>query len=100
MSGFVTSVLMLVLSLWLLEPMILLRNNLLSAARNPEQPVLESLKSDNGRAHGYLLNLGSCLKFKIQVSKLKNLCNQIAEASNRGQLHSRGNASVSSISLG
>ncbi len=42
MSGFVTSVLMMVLSLWLLEPMILLRNNLLSAVHNPERPDIKN----------------------------------------------------------
>lgn len=46
MSGFVTSILMLVLSQWMLEPMILLRNNLLSAAKNPEKPDVQSLKKD------------------------------------------------------
>jgi len=46
LSGFVTSVLMLVLSLWLLEPMILLRNNLLNAARNPEKPDIKRPKKE------------------------------------------------------
>lgn len=46
MSGFVTSILMLVLSQWLLEPMIILRNNLLSAAKNPEKPDIKGLEKD------------------------------------------------------
>ena len=46
MSAFVTSVLMLVLSQWLLEPIILLRNNLLSAAKNPEKPNPRRLRKE------------------------------------------------------
>ena len=38
LSGLVTTVLMLVLGQWLLEPVMVLRNNLLSAAQNPEKP--------------------------------------------------------------
>jgi diguanylate cyclase (GGDEF)-like protein len=40
MAGFVTSVLMLALSRWLLEPILFLRESLLSAAKNPENPEL------------------------------------------------------------
>ncbi len=38
MSGFVTTVLMIALGYWLLEPVLFLRNNLLSASANPENP--------------------------------------------------------------
>ncbi|MCB9964855.1 MAG: EAL domain-containing protein [Rhodospirillales bacterium] len=40
MAGFVTSVLMLALSRWLLEPILFLRQSLLSAVKNPENPQL------------------------------------------------------------
>lgn len=42
LSAFVTNVLMLALGQWLLEPIMILRNNLLSAVRNPEKPDLTS----------------------------------------------------------
>jgi diguanylate cyclase (GGDEF)-like protein len=38
MSAFVTSVLMLALGKWLLEPILFMRNNLMAASRNPEEP--------------------------------------------------------------
>lgn len=41
MSAFVTTVLMVALGHWLLEPMLFLRNNLLRAAENPEDPKTE-----------------------------------------------------------
>lgn len=40
MSAFVTSVLMIAMSQWILEPILLLRANLLAAARNPENPAI------------------------------------------------------------
>ena len=41
LSGFVTSVLMLALSQWLLEPILLMRRNMINAVRNPEEPDIE-----------------------------------------------------------
>ena len=40
MSAFVTSVLMIALSQWILEPVLLLRANLIAAAKNPENPAI------------------------------------------------------------
>lgn len=43
MSAFVTAVLMISLSRWLLEPILFMRDNLMSASENPENPdILES----------------------------------------------------------
>ena len=48
LAAFVTSVLMIALSQWLLEPIMLLRKNLLSAVKNPQAPeILELKNKDN-----------------------------------------------------
>jgi diguanylate cyclase (GGDEF)-like protein len=72
MSGFVTSVLMLVLTLWLLEPMILLRNNLLSAARDPEKPNIQSLKKEIHDEIGIAIRIANDL-IRQNASSLKRL---------------------------
>jgi len=72
MSGFVTSVLMIVLSVWLLEPMILLRNNLLSAARNPEKPDIQNLKNDMHDEIGIAIRIANDL-IRQNASSLKRL---------------------------
>jgi len=72
LSGFVTSVLMLVLSLWLLEPMILLRNNLLSAARNPEKPDIQNLKNEMHDEIGIAIRIANDL-IRQNASSLKRL---------------------------
>lgn len=46
MSAFVTSVLMLALGHWLLEPILFLRKNLIAAAKNPENPNIEESPFD------------------------------------------------------
>ena len=72
MSGFVTSVLMLVLSMWLLEPMILLRNNLLSAAKNPEKPNIQNLKKEMHDEIGIAIRIANDL-IRQNASSLKRL---------------------------
>ena len=72
LSGFVTSVLMLVLSLWLLEPMILLRNNLLSAARSPEKPDLQHLKKETHDEIGIAIRIANDL-IRQNAGNLKRL---------------------------
>lgn len=42
-SAFVTNVLMIAMGHWLLEPIMVLRNNLLAAAKNPESPQIQHL---------------------------------------------------------
>ena len=61
MSGLVTSILMLVLSQWLLEPMLLLRNNLLSASKNPEKPNLQRMKKETYDEIGMAIRIASDL---------------------------------------
>tara|TARA_X000001036_G_scaffold141561_1_gene134429 strand:+ start:619 stop:2829 length:2211 start_codon:yes stop_codon:yes gene_type:complete len=46
MSAFVTTVLMMALGHWLLEPMLFMRNNLLAAVRDPEAPQIEESPYD------------------------------------------------------
>ncbi len=41
MSGFVTAVLMIALGRWLLEPILFMRDNLLEASKNPENPDIK-----------------------------------------------------------
>lgn len=47
MSAFVTSVLMVALGHWLLEPILFMRANLVSASENPENPVLPDSPFDS-----------------------------------------------------
>lgn len=47
MSAFVTSVLMVALGHWLLEPILFMRSNLISAAENPENPELPESPFDS-----------------------------------------------------
>lgn len=42
MSGFVTAVLMIALGRWLLEPILFMRDNLLEASKNPENPDIKN----------------------------------------------------------
>ena len=72
LSGFVTSVLMLVLSLWLLEPMILLRNNLLNAARNPEKPNIKRPKKEMCDEIGMAIHIANDM-IRQNASNLKRL---------------------------
>ena len=72
MSGFVTSVLMIALGNWLLEPMILLRNNLLNAARNPENPDIARLKKDSRDEIGIAIRIASDL-IRQNAGNLKRL---------------------------
>ncbi|PZQ46792.1 MAG: bifunctional diguanylate cyclase/phosphodiesterase [Micavibrio aeruginosavorus] len=46
MSAFVTVVLMISLSKWLLEPILFMRDNLMAAAENPENPVIKESPYD------------------------------------------------------
>lgn len=46
MSAFVTTVLMIAMGRWLLEPILFLRNNLLSASQDPENPDIPSSPYD------------------------------------------------------
>ncbi|MFN7113676.1 MAG: putative bifunctional diguanylate cyclase/phosphodiesterase [Alphaproteobacteria bacterium] len=61
LSGFVTSVLMLVLGQWLLEPVMVLRNNLLSAAQNPEKPDVRRPRRETRDEIGMALRIANDL---------------------------------------
>lgn len=75
MSGFVTSVLMLALGQWLLEPIILLRNNLLSAARNPEKPDLQRMKRETRDEIGIAIRIANDL-IRQNANNIKRLRSQ------------------------
>jgi diguanylate cyclase (GGDEF)-like protein len=61
LSGFVTCVLMLVLGQWLLEPVMVLRNNLLSAAQNPEKPDVRRPRRETRDEIGIALRIANDL---------------------------------------
>ncbi|MCD8494134.1 MAG: EAL domain-containing protein [Alphaproteobacteria bacterium] len=67
MSAFVTSVLMLALGHWLLEPILFMRNNLVAASKNPEDPEIEDSPYDPSDEIGGAIELA------------ENLINQNAE---------------------
>lgn len=75
MSGFVTSVLMLALGQWLLEPIMILRSNLLSAVQNPERPELRRVKNENRDEIGIAVRIASDL-IRQNASNLKRLRSQ------------------------
>jgi len=61
LSGLVTTVLMLVLGQWLLEPVMVLRNNLLSAAQNPEKPDVRRPRRETRDEIGIALRIANDL---------------------------------------
>lgn len=61
LSGLVTCVLMLVLGQWLLEPVMVLRNNLLSAAQNPEKPDVRRPRRETRDEIGIALRIANDL---------------------------------------
>ncbi len=72
LACFVTTVLMIVLGEWLLQPMILLRQNLLSAAKHPEKPVLLRPARESRDEMGLTLRIASDL-IRQNASNLKRL---------------------------
>ena len=61
MSAFVTTVLMLALGRWLLEPILFLRGNLLRASENPENPKIEQSPFDPNDEIGTAIEISSKL---------------------------------------
>lgn len=61
MSGFVTSVLMLAMGSWLLEPMMLLRNNLLAAVKEPESPKIAQPRRESHDEIGVAIRIANDL---------------------------------------
>jgi diguanylate cyclase (GGDEF)-like protein len=61
MSAFVTSVLMLALGHWLLEPILFMRANLLEASKNPEAPEIQSSPYDPSDEIGGAIELAENL---------------------------------------
>ncbi len=74
-SVFVTAALMSVLGEWLLQPVLMLRNNLLSAARNPEQPDITRPAKDSRDEIGLTLRIANDL-IRQNASNLKRLRSQ------------------------
>lgn len=75
MSGFVTSVLMIALGTWLLEPIMLLRNNLLNAAKNPEKPDIQRMKKETRDEVGIAIRIANDL-IRANANNLKRLRSQ------------------------
>ena len=78
----VTSVLMIVLSMWLLEPILLLRNNLLSAARNPEKPDIQEMRKELYDEVGITIRVANDL-IRQNASSLKRLRTQAEDRIHR-----------------
>ena len=81
-SILVTSVLMIVLSMWLLDPILLLRNNLLSAARNPEKPEIQELRKELYDEIGITIRVANDL-IRQNASSLKRLRTQAEDRIHR-----------------
>jgi diguanylate cyclase (GGDEF)-like protein len=75
MSGIVTMIMMFVLGRWLLEPIMVLRNNLLAAARNPEKPDIQRLKYDSRDEIGIAVRIANDL-IRQNAGNLKRLRSQ------------------------
>lgn len=61
MSAFVTSVLMVALGHWLLEPILFMRGNLMAASKNPEDPEIEKSPYDPSDEIGGAIELSENL---------------------------------------
>jgi len=61
MSAFVTTVLMIALGHWLLEPILFMRNNLIAASKNPENPNIMDSPYDNGDEIGEAIEIAQNL---------------------------------------
>ena len=75
MSGFVTGVMMLALGRWLLEPIMLLRTNLLNAAKNPEKPDILRMKKETRDEIGIAIRIANDL-IRQNANNLKRLRSQ------------------------
>ncbi len=61
MSGFVTTVLMIALGRWLLEPILFMRDNLLAASKNPEDPEISDSPFDTSDEIGSAIDIAQKL---------------------------------------
>ncbi len=78
LSGFVTTILMIALTQWLLEPIIMIKNNLISAIKNPEKPEIEHHpKPQQNEVHMALKITNSLIKQNAE--NLKKLRTQAAD---------------------
>ncbi len=75
MSCFVTAVMMLALGKWLLEPIMVLRQNLLNAARSPEKPEMLRLKKETHDEIGVAIRIANDL-IRQNANNLKRLRSQ------------------------
>ncbi|HYD18233.1 MAG TPA: EAL domain-containing protein [Patescibacteria group bacterium] len=75
LSGLVTAIMMLALGAWLLEPIMVLRNNLLSAARNPEKPELQKPSVESRDEIGVAIRIANDL-IRQNANNLKRLRSQ------------------------
>ncbi len=72
MSLFVTAVLMIALSRWLLEPILFMRNNLMEAYKNPENPEIEESPFDPNDEIGSAIDIAQSL-IKQNASNIKQI---------------------------
>ncbi|MGB0719468.1 MAG: putative bifunctional diguanylate cyclase/phosphodiesterase [Bdellovibrionales bacterium] len=72
MSLFVTTVLMIALGRWLLEPILFMRDNLMEAYKNPENPKIPASPFDPGDEIGSAIDIAQTL-IKQNASNLKQI---------------------------
>jgi len=72
MSGFVTTVLMIALGKWLLEPILFMRNNLIAASKNPENPDIQPSPYDSADEIGTAIEIAQKLIYQ-NASNLKHI---------------------------
>lgn len=72
MSLFVTTVLMIALGRWLLEPILFMRNNLMEAYKNPEDPQIKDSPFDPNDEIGSAIDIAQSL-IKQNASNIKRI---------------------------
>lgn len=72
MSAFVTTVLMMALGHWLLEPILFMRNNLMAASKNPEDPNIPASRFDPNDEIGGAIEIAQGL-IKQNANNIKQI---------------------------
>ena len=78
MSGLVTSILMLALGQWLLQPVLTLRRNLLNASKNPKNPEIQGAGQEGRDEIGVTLRIANGL-IRKNASNIKQMERQTEE---------------------
>jgi len=82
MAGLVTSILMLLLGQWILQPVLTLRRNLLNASRNPRNPEIHGAGSEGRDEIGVTLRIANSL-IRKNASNIEQMERQTEEKIHR-----------------